>query len=642
MKRESSKPTSDTPLATPPEAAKQPTPDTPIPKTTGTPSAPALASPEETTCGSTAKPSGSPTEPSGQRATRTAADSIRTWRQRGASSRKGKTLVWLRRGSQAFFLLLFLFLLVRTEFRTSYSIPSESGSQPVLQIDQPVGLFLEIDPLVAVSTTLSTHSLRTNLLIALVVILPTLLMGRFFCGWICPLGTLNHWVSEIRPRPKGASRIDKNRYRPYLRLKYYLLVGMLAAALLTSLQVGLLDPICLLIRSMGLAVIPAVDWLMQGALRLVEGTGVGFLQSLADWGQGLRMDWVTAKNPVVYGAWFLGFLFLAILVLNRVITRFWCRGLCPLGALLGLLSRFAIFGMYKDHERCTSCGLCQLHCQGADEPQGGVQWRSSECHLCFNCEGTCPEGVIRFGWFPRRHDVKHSVDLTRRSLVTSMAGGLAFVPLARTTAGSDADSHPKRIRPPGSLAEREFLERCIKCGECMKVCPNNALHPALTQAGLEGLFSPVVINRIGYCEASCTLCSQVCPTGAIAPIGPEQRLAEDPERRIRIGTAFFDRGRCLPWAMDTPCIVCEEWCPVSPKAIWLEEVAVHPRNQGEGGELHLRRPHLDPLYCIGCGACEHACPVADSPAVYVTAIGESRDPDRALLLRSRVLPEDPT
>ena len=140
--------------------------------------------------------------------------------------------------------------------------------------------------------------------------------------------------------------------------------------------------------------------------------------------------------------------------------------------------------------------------------------------------------------------------------------------------------------------------------------------------------------RVGYCEATCTLCGEVCPTGAILPLTVDQRVGRNGAQPIRIGTAFYDRGRCLPWAMDTPCIVCEEWCPTSPKAIWLEDVVVTTRREEGAEEIRLQRPHIDPQCCIGCGACSYACPVTDEPAVYVTAINETRNPSNLLLLRN--------
>jgi len=155
----------------------------------------------------------------------------------------------------------------------------------------------------------------------------------------------------------------------------------------------------------------------------------------------------------------------------------------------------------------------------------------------------------------------------------------------------------------------------------------------LTEAGLEGLWTPVLIPRIGYCETSCVLCSQVCPTGAIWEItSKEKGWSDDLSRNakaIRLGTAFYDRGRCLPWAMATECIVCEEWCPTSPKAIFLRPAEVF---DAVGNAKQVKQPYLEPSRCVGCGACEYACPVQDRPAVYVTSVGESRSRTNQILL----------
>ena len=218
-------------------------------------------------------------------------------------------------------------------------------------------------------------------------------------------------------------------------------------------------------------------------------------------------------------------------------------------------------------------------------------------------------------------------------MLTGLVAGAAVVPLLRSTSGFVAERNPGLIRPPAALDEDSFLARCIRCGECMKVCPTNALHPALGEAGLEGLWTPVMVPRIGYCETSCVLCSQVCPTGAIWEITSKEKGwsggSTHDAKPIHVGTAFFDRGRCLPWAMATECIVCEEWCPTSPKAIYLQPAEVLT---AEGKLKLVKQPFLDPARCVGCGACEYACPVQDRPAIYVTSIGESRSRTNQFLL----------
>ena len=210
--------------------------------------------------------------------------------------------------------------------------------------------------------------------------------------------------------------------------------------------------------------------------------------------------------------------------------------------------------------------------------------------------------------------------------------GAAGYAVTRSSGASDKNFSKKVIRPPGSMEEGQFLERCIKCDQCIRVCPTNVLQPTLMEAGLEGIWTPILNMKIGYCELNCTLCGHVCPTGAIQRISIEEKtgIGEHTEQGpVKLGTAFYDRGRCLPWAMETPCVVCEEVCPTSPKAIFSREVTVTKR---DGNPTTLRQPYVDPSRCIGCGICEHECPVKDHAAIRVTAIGETRSTERGLLM----------
>jgi ferredoxin-type protein NapF len=216
------------------------------------------------------------------------------------------------------------------------------------------------------------------------------------------------------------------------------------------------------------------------------------------------------------------------------------------------------------------------------------------------------------------------LDLTRRALITSGAagvgGGLLFgiQPLA-----GGKSYNPELIRPPGSVGEDEFLARCIRCGECMKVCPTNAIQATLFEAGLAGMWSPVLKMKMGYCEYECTLCTQVCPSDAIRDLTVEEK------QKVKIGLAYFDKNRCLPYALARNCIVCEEHCPTPKKAIWFEEVEVL---NIRGEKVRVKQPHVDPDLCIGCGICETKCPVADRAAVIVTSVGETRNPKNQTLL----------
>ena len=163
--------------------------------------------------------------------------------------------------------------------------------------------------------------------------------------------------------------------------------------------------------------------------------------------------------------------------------------------------------------------------------------------------------------------------------------------------------------------------------------PTNVLQPAMLEAGVEGIWTPIMNMKMGYCELNCTLCGQVCPTGAIQKISIAQKLGVGEFAdlgAVKTGTAFVDQGRCLPWAMDTPCVVCQEVCPISPKAIFTREIEIVNR---WGKNVKLVRPYVDPTLCNGCGICEHECPVKDYRAIRVTAVGETRSRDRSLLLK---------
>ncbi|MCU0687994.1 MAG: 4Fe-4S binding protein [Polyangiaceae bacterium] len=549
-----------------------------------------------------------------------------------------RALVWARRFAQAFFFALFMYFLFQTTFRGSFN----AAAGEAVRLPLPVEAFLLADPFVAAMTLLSTHTVYRGLLWSVGLLALTLVFGRVFCGWICPFGTLHHFTAWLMPSRvgRGGSRVEANKTHGYQRAKYYLLYFFLVAALAGSALGGLFDPICIVVRSIGLAALPAAQYVTGHGLSVASESNNRVLQALGDGTQDALAAHVwNAKQFYYHHAWLVGFLLVAVLFMNRFIPRFWCRVLCPLGAFLGVFARYALFGMEKDHAKCTDCNLCLVHCQGADSPQGGVKHRQDECHMCLNCEAACPEDVIKFRFLPSRVSTIWKPDTDRRTALAAVGAGVVALPAMRIADGLDSNYHAKIIRPPGSVEEREFLERCIRCAECMKVCPNNALHPALFEAGVEGLWTPILIARIGYCEHSCVLCGQACPTGAIQKITEKEKqgLGQAP---VRIGTAFYDHGRCLPWSMSTPCIVCEEFCPTSPKAIWVEEVDIPKRDDKPGADgkepamlsVHVQRPHVDPSLCIGCGACEKVCPVQDQPAVYITSVGETRSKTNVILL----------
>jgi polyferredoxin len=460
-------------------------------------------------------------------------------------ARKHQRLRWqllrrLRQLIQYLALALFLCLFVRT---------TSQGGSPI-----PLNLFASLDPLLALSSMLAARSAIPTFAPAIFTVLATLALGRIWCGWICPLGTvLNLFGTNVR-------EAIPERFR---QIKYFLLFVVIAAALLASLPLMWLDPITILLRPLAGTVYPAI---------LLKTTTLPERQFL---------------QPVVYPV--LALPLVIILGLNLIARRFWCRYLCPLGALVALLSKFSWLKRFAG-DRCVACKQCVRQCPMDTISDVDFGSDSAECLQCLNCFARCSVSSLDFkgGWSP---GFGYEYDPSRRQFLASLAAGVAVASLPKT--GLLKDKNPYPLRPPGSR-EEEFLTKCVRCGECIKVCPKNALQPALLEAGLEGIWTPMLVPRLGYCDHSCNACGQVCPSGAIPALSLEEK------RKAVIGTAYVDVDRCRV------CRVCYRRCPMG--AI---EVA------GNRGLV----PGVAPELCNGCGMCEHICPVEGEPAIRVYAPG---------------------
>jgi len=539
---------------------------------------------------------------------------------------KAKHLVWIRRLSQTFFLLLFLLLLI--ESRLPQDIYLEYSAVPSSEVDLrigwPLAFFFQLNPLVAISSLLSGHHLIKGFLWALGLLLLTLFLGRIFCGFICPLGTLNHLVSWIKPALKGHRMVKANQKTTSQKVKYFLLLTLLLGSIIGLNLVGLMDPISLLFRSLALAILPGLGVGLKELSGAMANSDIKIVNALGYGAEDLLSPVFGYGVQAFKTAWFIGLIFLVILFLNRIRPRFWCRVLCPLGALLGLCSRVSILRLEKDLEKCTDCQLCTKRCQGAATPIPGQDWENAECVACFNCFNACPEDALSFRLkWPRQWHKRP--DMGRRAVLGGLVAGISLPLLGRLDGQVHRVSDPRLIRPPGSLPEKDFLALCQRCGLCMKVCPTNVINPTLAEAGMAGFWTPHLIMIQGYCEYTCTLCGSVCPTGAIKGISAKEKI----ERPIVIGSAYLDRGRCLPWSGNAPCIVCHEHCPTSPKAIYLQKDFVPGV---DGKPLSVQLPYLDLKKCVGCGICEYKCPVKGRPAIRVMAAGESRSAKNQILL----------
>ncbi len=580
---------------------------------------------------------------------------------------KHMKIILVRRISQIFFFILFVW----------FCIASTIGEKFFQIRGWPVNLFLELDPLISIGTILTTHKLYWPLLWSLLTVILTIIFGRFFCGWLCPFGAIHQFTGYLWNRGSAVSKMVKlNIYRPLQSVKYYILAVFLIAAIFpfstSSLQIGLLDPISLITRTFNLMLLPIFD---------------------------MKFNVTSMSGRFYEGAWLIFLVFGAAVMLNLFIPRFYCRFICPLGALFGILSRFAIFRIGKNHYNCSDCKRCEEFCEGACQPNGPI--RTSECVMCLNCREGCKEDVMTYSTIPSRAGEIPEPDLSRKGFILSIAGGILILPVFRLGRQLDSNWLHSIIRPPGSLEEEEFLKRCIKCGECIRICPTNVLQPGSVEGGFENLWTPVLNNRIGSsgCQYNCTACGQICPTSAIRPITLDEKHGKGrfaDAGFIKIGTAFVDRNRCLPWSMDKPCIVCQENCPESPKAIHTDEIFNTVRDGNltvksvqkniievsgheiSGGknlsgdyfclidgkkrikilsmtensvvispaekfnlfsgdkisiQVRLQRPYVDIERCTGCGICEHECPVSGKRAIRVSGVGESRSRNRAMLLK---------
>lgn len=501
-----------------------------------------------------------------------------------------------RKIGQSLFFLFFLVLFIKTDY---------AG---VDELTWAVNLLFRIDPFLALAAMLAAKAVIALMLPALITLGLTLLFGRFFCGWVCPMGAL----IDVSRRLFG--RKNDNIQEPGKRhIKYYLLFFLLAAALFGLPLAGYLDPFSLLVRGFTFAVQPGLDHAATTLFTWTYQQAPPWVNALTEPVYALLKRFVLPFSDKVYAlSVFSLLLLLAVLGFSWVERRFFCRKVCPLGALLALVARFSLVRLTGGTTECGQCRQCRSVCPMAaiDETRAIA---TAECTLCLDCLTHCPRSRIHFGLFPSGNG-RQTPDLSRRAMVASLAAG-ALAPLALPSRPHARHADPMLIRPPGALAEKEFLGLCVRCGECMKVCIGNALHASWLEAGLEGLFTPRLIGRIGYCEYNCTLCGQVCPTGALLKMSKTEKQA------VVIGRAHFDKNRCLPYASGIPCIVCEEHCPTPDKAIKFREVEVE---NSKGEQVRVRQPYVIDNLCIGCGICENKCPISGAAAVLVTSAGESR------------------
>jgi MauM/NapG family ferredoxin protein len=380
------------------------------------------------------------------------------------------------------------------------------------------------------------------------------------------------------------------------RFKYLLLFFITGAALLGVSFVFPAAPMVLATRFFGLLIYPVISLFGNVALTL--------LRPLVDALDMTSVAYLQIDVPRYALQWFTLITVGVILAASRLTPRCWCRYFCPAGAAFALFSVKPLI-QRKVSDACVRCGECRQACPMAAIAPDPFETDFGACITCHACERICPTRAVSFGTGACETAPRPASPERRQVLLAGLAGaGTAMVTLTglgrRRNDNAPGQIHPADlIRPPGAVPEKDFLARCIRCGQCMKACPTNTLQPMGLAVGIEAFFSPRVTPRRGPCEPLCNVCGEVCPTGAVRAVASEEKIW------AKIGTAQILRQKCLAWEFDRRCLVCDEVCPYD--AISLRSVA----------EASVPVPYVNESRCSGCGFCEHHCPVQARAAIIV-------------------------
>ncbi|MCL2742575.1 MAG: 4Fe-4S binding protein [Planctomycetaceae bacterium] len=466
------------------------------------------------------------------------------------------------------------------------------------------------------------------------ILLITLLFGRIYCSVICPFGILQDVISRIggivlRPpllkRKNKPQRFTLQFRKESIRLRYPLMLLFAVGLFVPSafITVILLDPYSNYGRIMNAIVRP----LAVSLNNLFSGWTIGNM---------------TLHRVLIHINWFEFITALAFLLLAGVLAFFfgrrYCNTICPVGTLLGLLSKIALFKI-RLKSNCVSCGLCEKVCKGECINSKDKTVYHSRCVECFNCLSVCKKKAITFT-VPLQKQIQsvqpqkikepplpcHSIR-RRGFLRQSVLGGLTFAGAAvflqqmLTAKKAKADAAPDSslptatsvvsykkkfaVLPPGAKHLRHFQSKCTGCHLCVAKCPANVLTPSMGELGFNGLLQPIAKFEYGFCNYNCTICTKVCPTHALIPVETKEE-----KHLVQIGEVVFIKENCVVHIKNTSCGACAEHCPTG---------AIEMKPYGDP-TLFLTLPVVHTELCIGCGACENICPVRPYRAIYIEGL----------------------
>jgi ferredoxin len=427
------------------------------------------------------------------------------------------------------------------------------------------------------------------------VLILTLLTGRTYCSFLCPLGIGQDLFSRIGGRIRKKFR----RYgfkKPHTVIRYSLLAATVAVSLVWGIYLlTLLDPYSIFGRFMtyfgkpvALVINNFLAWSMHkfDVYTFDHITITGF-------------QLLTYTIPVIF------LILVGFMSLSR--GRLYCNMICPVGTLLGLISKISLFRIKFDESKCTRCGRCAIRCKSSciDFLQHKVD--VSRCVDCFNCIDVCQDKALSYSLVSFKSK-EQEPDPEKRKFIAGtllMLFGLhqaskaqeksVPVPTRPSTVKEDK-TYP--VCPPGARSIEEFNRECTACSLCITACPNNVLKPALLQYGIAGLMQPVMDYHQSFCTFNCIKCTEVCPTTALHPLSLEAK------QLTQIGKVHFIKDNCIVKTEKTACGACSEACPT--KAVYMIPYE---------GNLLIPETNVD--ICIGCGHCEYACPTVPYKAIYI-------------------------
>lgn len=431
--------------------------------------------------------------------------------------------------------------------------------------------------------------LAFNVVILLCLLVATFLFGRVYCSSVCPLGI---WQDVVNWFAKKINKRKKYKYRKAKTILRYSILAIVIVAFLSGMTfvLGLLDPYSMYAR-ISVNVFKPVYLEANNLIAALLEKFDNYTLYYVDVAIRSMLSFSIAVVSLLVVSW-----------LSFKYGRLYCNTICPVGTFLGFISKYSLFKVRIDDNKCNGCGLCATKCKASCIDSKSHRIDYSRCVDCFDCLETCKQKALSYGYAAPKIEMK--LDDSRRTFLTVAGTSLLVSPLAKAreltakVEGGKAYTKKHPLSPPGSVSADHLLKHCTACHLCVSRCPSHVLTPALLEYGLGGIMQPRMSFEKGFCNFDCTVCSEVCPNGAILPLSIEEK------HLTQVGRVVFVEENCIVYKDDTSCGACSEHCPT-------QAVSMVPYKDG------LTIPHINPDICVGCGGCEYVCPARPYRAIYI-------------------------